>query len=95
MTHGHLFKKGKAVEWWAKQAHGQQPVGDARILFTGHFHHLIVEGEGAKTHFQCPALEGGSEWFTNRSGQAAHHGMLTVRVGKNVAESGWADLEVL
>lgn len=95
ITHGHLFRKGKAMEWWAKQAHGQQPIGDARILITGHYHHLLFGGEGAKTHIQCPALEGASDWYRNISGQHSNRGLLTLRVGKNVAESGFSDLEIV
>ena len=101
-THGHVTGKGgathpgkKVIDWWAKQAHGRQPIGEARILFSGHYHHLLVTESGSKTHFQCPALDGGSDWWRNLSGQDARPGMLTVRIGKNVSESGWSDLEVL
>lgn len=96
LTHGQVYKRAdKAIDWWMRQAHGQQPIGDARVLITAHFHHLRVEAQGAKTHIQCPALEGGSDWFRHRTGQASHHGLLTMRVGSNVSEFGWADLEVL
>lgn len=101
ITHGHVAGKGSAgqpakkmIDWWMKQAHGQQPIGDADILITAHYHHLLVTESGAKTHFQCPALEGGSDWWRNQSGQDARKGMLTMRVGKNVSASGWADLEI-
>jgi predicted phosphodiesterase len=90
MTHGHQCR-GKAVDWWAKQAHGQQEIGDATLLLTGHYHHLRVEQTGAKTWIQTPALDGGSIWFENSSGQAAPAGMLTLTVGRN----GWGDLQVL
>lgn len=95
ITHGHLYRKGKACEWWAKHAHGQQPIGSARILIGAHYHHLFLDGEGSKSFIQCPALEGGSDWYRNQSGQAARRGVLTLRVGTNVGESGWADLEVV
>lgn len=102
MTHGQVFGKGaagqpakRAIDWWMKQAHGGQPIGEARIMFTAHYHHLLVTEAGWKTHFQCPSLEPGSDWYTNQTGLAARPGMLTVRIGRNVSESGWADLEVL
>lgn len=111
ITHGHITGKTRAsasrnlmealspakrvIDWWAAQAHGQQPIGDARILFTGHYHHLLITESGSKTHIQVPALDGGSDWWRNLSGQDARPGMLTCRVGKNVSESGWADLEIL
>ena len=90
MTHGHQCR-GKAVDWWAKQAHGQQEIGEATLLLTGHYHHLRVEQTGAKTWIQTPALDGGSTWFENSSGQSAPAGMLTLTVNKN----GWKDLQVL
>jgi hypothetical protein len=101
ITHGHVFGRGggpvakKASDWWMKQAHGEQPVGSAKILVSAHYHHLIVSEQGSKTHIQCPALEGGSDWWRYQSGQASRPGMLTLRIGKDVSLSGWADLEVV
>jgi hypothetical protein len=101
ISHGHVAGKGggqpqkKLIDWWMKQAHGQQPVGDARLLITAHYHHLLVTESGSKTHIQCPALEGGSDWWRNQSGQDARKGVLTLRIGKDVSPAGWADLEVL
>jgi hypothetical protein len=40
---------------------------------------------------QAPALDGGSTWFENSSGQAAPAGMLTLTVG----EGKWDDLKIL
>lgn len=90
MTHGHQCR-GKAVDWWAKQAHGQQVIGAATLLLTGHYHHLKVEQSGAKTWIQAPALDDGSIWFEHTSGQSAPAGMLTLTVGAG----GWSDLQVL
>lgn len=95
VTHGHLFRKGKGGEWWAKQAHGEQPVGSTRILFTGHYHHFALLESGSKTWIQCPSLEGGSDWWRNVSGENSRKGLLTVRLGENVAPTGWADLAIL
>jgi predicted phosphodiesterase len=72
-------------------AHGQQEIGDASLLITGHYHHLRIEQSGAKTHVQTPALDGGSQWFSNSTGQAAPAGMLTLTVGSG----RWDDLKVL
>jgi len=79
-AHGHQMR-GKAVMWWKDMAHGMQNIGEATLLLTGHFHHLKVEQSGAKTWIQAPALDGGSQWFENSSGQAAPAGMLTLLVG--------------
>ena len=89
-AHGHQCR-GKAVEWWKNMAHGQQDIGEATILLTGHYHHLRIEQSGRKTWFQSPALDGGSIWFQNSSGQAAPAGMLTMLIGKG----WWQDVAVL
>jgi hypothetical protein len=74
-----------------KQAHGQQDIGEATLLLTGHYHHLRIEQSGRKTWVQAPALDGGSQWFSNSSGAEAPAGMLTLTVG----EGKWDDLKVL
>ena len=89
LAHGHQCR-GKAVEWWMKQAHGQQDIGEATLLLTGHYHHLRIEQSGRKTWIQAPALDGGSTWFENSSGQAAPAGMITMLVGKG----WWQDVAV-
>lgn len=89
-AHGHQMR-GKAVDWWAKQAHGMQDIGEATLLITGHYHHLRVEQTGAKTWLQAPALDGGSQWFENSTGQAAPAGMLTMLIGNGV----WDELKIL
>ena len=90
LAHGHQVK-GSAESWWGKQAFGLQPIGDADILLTGHYHHLVVKQSGARTHFQAPALDGGSQWFTEQAGVVAPAGLLTITVGRY----GWDDLRVL
>ena len=90
LAHGHQCR-GKAIDWWKNMAHGQQDIGEATLLLSGHFHHLRVEQSGRKTWMQAPALDGGSTWFENSSGQAAPAGMLTLTVG----EGKWDDLKIL
>ena len=90
LIHGHQCR-GKAIDWWKNQAHGQQDIGEATLLLSGHYHHLRVEQSGRKTHIQTCALDGGSQWFENSSGQAAPAGMLTLTVG----EGKWDDLKIL
>ena len=88
--HGHQCK-GKAIDWWKNMAHGVQDIGQATLLLSGHYHHLRVEQSGAKTWIQAPALDGGSTWFENSTGQAAPAGMLTLTVGNG----GWDDIKLL
>ena len=90
LAHGHQQQRG-AKEWWKGQAFGMQPVGDATILFTGHFHHLIIEQDGPRTHFQCPTMDAGSQWFEEQTGMASAAGVLTVRI----TPDGWGDLQIL
>lgn len=89
-AHGHQTR-GKTHEWWGRQAHGLQPIGDATLLLTGHYHHLKIEQAGAKTWIQSPALDGGSTWWRHRTGQEAPAGLVTMLVGGG----SWSDLAVL
>ena len=89
-AHGHKLRGG-AEKWWAAQAHGCQPIGEATLLITGHFHHLRVVQAGMKTWMQCPALDNGSRWFTETSGCESPAGLLTALIGSG----GWDDLKVL
>lgn len=98
-AHGHQFKNGvnsqaKAEGWWKGQALGRQPVSDARLLFSAHFHHFVVSEATGRTWMQAPAMDGGSAWITGTSGVNSPAGMLTVCVG-DVYTRGWGDLEVI
>lgn len=95
-THGHITKGGgnaqsKIKSWWQDQAFGNQPVGHADILVTGHYHHTSVIQYGKKCHIQCPSLDGGSEWWTNLSGDESPPGLLVFTVDGN----GWDNLKVI
>lgn len=92
LAHGHQCR-GKAHKWWADQSHGLQPIGDpsVTVLLTGHFHHLRVEQTGARTWIQAPALDGGSAWWVDKTGQDAPSGIVTMLVGGGK----WGDLAVL
>jgi predicted phosphodiesterase len=82
ITHGHIASRGSNAEaklqrWWEGQAAGRQPIGDADILVTGHYHHLRVSDWGGCVWLQAPAMEGGSEWWRVSTGQLSQIGMLT------------------
>ncbi len=91
LAHGHQMKPGKANDWWAWQAHGLQPIGEATLLLTAHFHHLVVEQGGAKCHIQVPAMESESTWWRHLKGQVAPSGIVTLLVGGG----RWDDLKVV
>lgn len=82
LTHGHVSRSGSTAEtklrqWWEKQAAGRQPIGDADILVTGHYHHFRVADWGGCVWLQAPALDGGSEWWRVHAGEVSQPGMLT------------------
>lgn len=99
-AHGHKSGGGghpaqRVEKWWQGQVMGRQPVADASLLLTGHYHHLIVSEGTGRTMVQVPAMDGGSEWFTDRTGQSSPAGMLTLGVGTAYGPRGWGDLAVL
>lgn len=82
ITHGHVTPNGAGAEgklrtWWEKQAAGRQPIGDADILVSGHYHHLRVADWGGCVWLQAPALDGGSDWWRAIMGEHSQAGMLT------------------
>lgn len=84
-AHGHQFGGGgtvqkKAYEWWKSQDFGFQAVRGTQILTTSHFHHNSEVSYGRRTHLQTPAMDPGSEWYTNRSGEDSPRGTLAYRV---------------
>lgn len=84
-AHGHQFGRDP-LKWWAEQAHGRQPVGDADILFGAHLHHFHGQHTGGgKTFFRTPALDGGSTWYRHRTGEDAKAGLMTMTVDA----TGW------
>jgi hypothetical protein len=88
-AHGHQFRRDP-MKWWAGQAHGMQPIGDATLLFGAHNHHLRIEQSGAKTFCQIPALDGGSQWWKHQTGQDSPPGLVSLLVGGG----SWTDLAV-
>lgn len=90
-AHGHQFGRDP-LKWWAGQAHGRQPIGDATILFGAHLHHFHAQYTGGgKTFFRVPSLDGGSTWFRHRTGEAAPPGLVTMTMD----ESGWNNLVIV
>jgi hypothetical protein len=93
LSHGHQVRNpSKVVDWWRGQTFGEQPVAAARILLTGHFHHFRAEEVGSgKLWVQAPALDNGSSWYSNWSGDDSRAGLLVFSVGPD----GWSDLVIL
>jgi hypothetical protein len=96
-THMHQARGGqKGIEdYWRGQVMGGHPLASARILNTGHFHHLLISEATSRTVIQVPSMDGGSEWFTNGTGQWSPPGMVSYLVGVDCGPRGWSDLVVL
>jgi hypothetical protein len=99
LAHGHQVARPNNVpDWWSRQTHGGQPIADADILVTGHFHHLRVEPVGRNPHtnrsrwwLQAPTLDNGSDWFRHHKGYDSDPGMLVFTVTRD----GWDGLRIL
>jgi hypothetical protein len=84
-THGDIFAKfvggatqdRKAQNWYKNMAAGRDPMGEADVLVTHHFHHNKMSDWGACLWRQTPAMDGGSEYFRQSSGEYSEPGMLT------------------
>jgi len=96
ITHGHLARAGAGVEaklrrWIADQTLGRNKIGDCDILVTGHYHSLKMADWGGVKWLQAPALDGGSVWWSQSTGETADVGILTFVV----SERGITDLQLL
>lgn len=99
-THGHVAnsRRGqsrnlnhtKVWDWWQGQMMGNQPVRDVDLLISGHYHYFSMFEQGGRTALQAPALEGGSEWYTDTEGMWATAATCTLVVG----DGRWEAIDV-
>ena len=92
LAHGHQFRPGQATTWWKGQTFGNQPITDARVLVSGHYHHFEAKecGDG-RLAIQAPTLDNGSPWYSRLSGEVSVPGLLVF----STTEDGWDDLRIL
>lgn len=100
LAHMHQGRSGanpkqKIENWWKGHAMGRGAVGDADLLFTGHYHHLMISEALGRTWFQMPALDPGSAWYEEATGQHSPPGLFTVSVGECHGARKWDDMKVL
>lgn len=88
LTHGHVGTSGPTSfeKWFAGQTFGDSPIAGATIVVSGHFHHRRYNplgniGNRERVHIQLPALDGGSSWFENATGQWSEPGIWTAVIG--------------
>lgn len=93
VVHGHQVNSpDKIGEWWKGQSHGNMPVGNARILITGHWHSLRVQQSGdSRWIIVGPSSDRGSSWFTNNRGERSESGMLMFTTKDNK----WGNLQIV
>jgi len=92
LAHGHQARSGDIGKWWQGQALGNRAVADADLLITGHFHHFrMIEVTDNRWWLQVPAQDGGSDWFSEMSGNSNSTGQVTFVLD----ESGWRELAIL
>ncbi len=107
-THGHVgntravsgknLSHTKLWDWWYGQQMGRQPIADADILISGHYHYLSVFTQGGRTALQAPPLDGGSGWFVDKNGLGTMAAVATVVIGGGTNDgtrSGWEALDIL
>ena len=96
ITHGHLARssggpEAKMKRWIADQTLGRRKIGDCDILVTGHYHSLKLADWGGVKWIQAPALDGGSVWWEQSTGEVSQAGVLTFLV----SQSGISDLQII
>lgn len=96
ITHGHLARSSGSPEsklrrWIADQTLGRQSIGDCDILVTGHYHSFRLADWGGVKWLQAPALDGGSVWWRQSTGEIADVGVLTFLV----SSEGVSDIQLL
>ena len=81
-AHGHQLRDPQ--KWWQGQALGDTPVGQADVLITAHYHHYAVKQFNHRLWVQTPALDGGSHWFSDRTGMGGRTptGIVSLVVGE-------------
>lgn len=80
LTHGHRAKnKASVMEWWRGQIFADhEALADTKFFINGHWHsaYMAQVGDG-RWQIQSPAMDGGSNWFTNMTGTSSLPGAVT------------------
>lgn len=108
LTHGHAantraisgknLQHSKVWDWWYGQMMGRQPVADADLLISGHFHYLSLFTQGGRTALQAPAMDDGSGWYVDKGGLDSLAATVTLVIGGGTNDGkspGWEALDVL
>lgn len=92
-VHGHQAgNQNKVGDWWKGQSHGRRNnLHNADLLLYGHFHNLSVSQSGdARWAIGTTSSDGGSDWFTNKTGESSIAGLTAF----SVADGMWSNLRI-
>jgi predicted phosphodiesterase len=82
LTHGHVARaagsaSAKLLAWFKSMAASKDPIGDSQLLFTGHYHHVLVtQLIGDTWLLQAGALCDVSSWFSQTYGLVSDPAIL-------------------
>lgn len=96
MVHGHQANRQTNLgTWWQGQAMGRRHgLHEADVLLYGHYHNLRVETLGdSRWLVGLPSPDPGSDWYTNKTGNAASPGLLAFDLSPGPVP--WRNLRVL
>jgi predicted phosphodiesterase len=90
ILHGHQTKN-KMAGWLANKALARDPIGQADIVISGHYHHLRIEQFAEVTWMQTGSLDGGSVWWSHKGNNDAPPAAITfVTAGRR-----WQDFAIV
>jgi hypothetical protein len=77
-AHGNQWAKGKAFDWWAKQALNNQSAGASQFLLHGHEHEMHMQAKKERVVICVPTFESESTYWKHRHGDLARTGALSM-----------------
>lgn len=77
-AHGNQWAKGKAFDWWSKQALNNHPPAASNFLLHGHEHEMHMQAKQDRTVICVPTFESESTYWKHRHGDKAKTGALTM-----------------
>ncbi|UDL15334.1 MRE11 double-strand break endo/exonuclease [Gordonia phage Kudefre] len=83
VAHGHQWRRGKGMGWWAEQALNLQSPTTSGVLQHGHIHTYEIETTRDRTRISSPTFDTGSDWFREIHGGDSKLGGLVYLLRSN------------
>lgn len=83
VAHGHQWRRGKGMDWWAEQALNLQAPTTAGVLQHGHGHTFEVETTRDRIRIAGPTFDMGSDWYREVHGGESKTGGLVYLLQNN------------